>query len=122
MTYTPIVTRARTAVVRLRILDPKTQTILWAFYERPEEANLARTYGKNVDKAIARLVSKLKSLAETPSGNTPEGSGSTGAYHSKFLILAREGASLCYRAFSSAMAKVRLSEPRLHFCYACDAR
>ena len=65
MTASPL--RFATAVVRVRILDPKTHVVLWAFYERPAAANLAHTYGKNLDKAITRLVSNLKLLTEMPS-------------------------------------------------------
>jgi len=65
MTYSPVPSpsfRTRDRVIRVRICDPKTHVVLWGFYERPEAANLARTYRNNVDKAITRLVSHLKSL------------------------------------------------------------
>lgn len=49
MTYSPIPPpsiRPRDNVVRVRVLDPKTQVVLWAFYERPAQANRAGTYRK----------------------------------------------------------------------------
>jgi len=59
------------ALVRVRILDPKTQIILWAFYRRPAGANLRRTFGKNLDKAITQITADLKAVTETPSTVRP---------------------------------------------------
>jgi hypothetical protein len=58
------------ALVRVRILDPKTQIVLWAFYRRPVKANLQRT-GKNLDKAITQITADLKAVTETPSTVRP---------------------------------------------------
>jgi hypothetical protein len=52
-------------VLRLRILDPKTRIVLWAFYGRAQGANLKRTYDRNLDIAIEKIVSDLKSIAGT---------------------------------------------------------
>jgi hypothetical protein len=61
---TPIEVRSlSSAVLRLRILDPKTGIVLWSFYERAGTANLKRTLDKNLGAAIERIVSDVKSVA-----------------------------------------------------------
>jgi hypothetical protein len=63
--------RSSSAVLRLRILDPKTRIVLWSFYERTRSANLRRTLNKNLDIAIKQIVSDLKSVIEAPSKANP---------------------------------------------------
>lgn len=56
------------AVLRLRILDPKTRTVLWAFYERPKRASLKHNTDRNLGIAIQKLVSDLRAV----DSNMPE--------------------------------------------------
>ena len=57
------------SVVRVRILDPRTRTILWAFYDRPDFAGLKSNYLKNLGKAIKQIVSNLQALTVANSAN-----------------------------------------------------
>lgn len=63
----PFPTRMTTSegVAGLRILDPKTHIVLWAFYE-PVMRGLLKT--NDLEAAIKRIVSDLKSLATAETG------------------------------------------------------
>ena len=66
----PFPTKMTTAdgVVGLRILDPKTQIVLWAFYE-PVTQGFLKT-SPDLDGALKRIVSDLQSVA-TPEIKIP---------------------------------------------------
>jgi len=67
----PFPTRMTTSagVASLRILDPKTHIVLWAFYE-PVTQGLLKT-SPDLETAVKRIVSDLKSLA-TAEARTPQ--------------------------------------------------
>jgi hypothetical protein len=49
---------------RLTIIDPKTQTVLWAFTEHLKAGG--GTHDQGFDRAMARIVDDLKKLAAPP--------------------------------------------------------
>ena len=57
------------SIFRLRVLDPKSQVVLWTFYERMAPAVLKMNRNKNFDNALKQIVSDLSSL--TPNGARP---------------------------------------------------
>lgn len=53
-------------LLRLRILDPKTQIVLWSVDASSEQGGVRATSDRNLDIAMARIVSDLKGLAGAP--------------------------------------------------------
>jgi hypothetical protein len=51
---------------RVRILDPKTHIVLWAFTEPIQGANRQSTGRKNFDQAMANLVNDVRNIAGKP--------------------------------------------------------
>jgi hypothetical protein len=47
---------------RLEIRDPKTNVLLWAIVERPDQAMLQGNRDKNFDEALARIVAALQGV------------------------------------------------------------
>jgi hypothetical protein len=50
-------------LIGVRILDPKTHVVLWAFTENIKAANRQATGRKNFDQAMGNLVEDIKKLA-----------------------------------------------------------
>lgn len=57
------------SIFRLRVLDPKSQVVLWTFYERVAPAVLKMNRNKNFDNALKQIVSDLSNL--TPNRPRP---------------------------------------------------
>jgi len=57
------------SIFRLRVLDPKSQVVLWTFDERVAPAVLKMNRNKNFDNALKQIVSDLSNL--TPNGPRP---------------------------------------------------
>jgi hypothetical protein len=53
-------------LLRLRILDPKTQIVLWSFDASSEQGGIRATSDRNLDVAMNQIVSDLKALAGAP--------------------------------------------------------
>lgn len=50
------------SIFRLRVVDPKTQVVLWAFYEHADAAVLKANRNRNFDTGLSRIVNDLKQL------------------------------------------------------------
>lgn len=50
------------SIFRLRLVDPKTQVVLWTFYEHADAAVLKANRNRNFDIALGKIVNDLKSL------------------------------------------------------------
>jgi len=50
------------AMLRLEIRDPKTNVLLWAFVERPDQAMLQGNRDKNLDAAMERVAGDVQTL------------------------------------------------------------
>jgi len=53
---------------RVAIRDPKTNALLWAFTEHVEWAVLLRNRDKNLDQAVAKIVSDIQGLSAAAGG------------------------------------------------------
>jgi len=64
--HSPIL-RGTPAELSVRIVDPKTNVLLWQIWESVELWNIQSTGRKNLDSAMAALLGDVTALATSPS-------------------------------------------------------